>query len=302
MPLLGPLNPAQLLSSGRQGLALVSRRARPDHQAINGRAVMFSPQAIVRVYLYAVVAPSRFAPRPYDDGQVARAAAFVADAFPGVFGPVPANADERLTLFTVEAEDQCRERALYVHRTGLIELLWALAPQHIETDSVSYQIEAAEIAAVTLRLAAAISRRPYTEIARVGRGRRRFGRVDWWFHLATGVSGGDGARYWTGLRLDGQTPSRAEQQYPAAPPQGYGEKALFNSKRSQNPKDIARRLLTSVLAENGYYGFSNALEETVKRMSDAAPPPIAFGGWVAQPSRDEHVAPQPGVQRSEGRG
>jgi hypothetical protein len=46
------------------------------------RAVMFSPQVMVRVYLYVAVAPSRLAPRPYDDGLGGRADAFVEDAQP----------------------------------------------------------------------------------------------------------------------------------------------------------------------------------------------------------------------------
>lgn len=207
---------------------------------------------------------SRLAERPYDDGQVGRAAAFAEDAFPGVFSPVPASAEERLTLFTVEAEDQCRERALYVHRTGLVELLWALAPQLAEVDDGGFQISAGEIATVVTQLGAAIGRRPYSEIAKVGRGRRRFGRVDWWFHLATGISGDEGSRYWTGLVLEGQTPPRAGQQDPAAPPHGYCGQELRNSRRSQDPREIAQTLLTSVLAENGYYEFSNAIDATMK--------------------------------------
>lgn len=58
MPLFGPFNPAQLASAGRRAVADVTRRARPDHLAINrGRTVMFSPQVMRRVYLYAVLAP-----------------------------------------------------------------------------------------------------------------------------------------------------------------------------------------------------------------------------------------------------
>jgi hypothetical protein len=201
-----------------------------------------------------------------------------------VFSPVPASAEDRLTLFTVEAEDQCRERALYVHRTGLVELLWALAPQPVEGEGDGFQIDAAEIATIIVQLAAAIGRRPYSEIAKIGRGRRRFGRVDWWFHLATGVSGGEGSRYWTGLVIDGQTPPRAGQQYPAAPPHGYCGQELRNSRRSRDPHEIARALLARVLAENGYYEFSSAIDETMERVNPVGSALAASGEAAAQVS------------------
>jgi hypothetical protein len=119
--ILGPLNPIELLRGARRGVLSASRRLRPDHRAIAVRAVRFSPQNMVRLYLYVVVAPSRFTPtRPFDDHQVARARSFAADAFPEVFDAVPRSAEEPMTLFTVEGLDLSRERALYVYRTGLV--------------------------------------------------------------------------------------------------------------------------------------------------------------------------------------
>lgn len=264
MPILGPFNPAELAKATQRLALAATRRVRPDHRAITARAVRFSPQNMVRLYLYVVVGPSRFATRPFDDAQVRRAQAFVSDAFPGVFDAVPTTADESQTLFAVEGEDGCRERTLYVHRTGLIELLWALTPEQPNDEELV--IDTAEMTTVIAQLAGAVGRRPYAELSKAGRGRRRFARVDWWFHLATGVSGSTGPRYWTRLKFAGEGPPRAQGQYPAAPIDGYGWPRLRNSRRTKPADQVARTFLTELLAASGYYDFNHALTHTVERV------------------------------------
>jgi len=269
MPILGPLNPAQLLAGARRLVLAGTSRLRPDHQAIARREVRFSPANMARLYLYVVVAPSRSAPRNFDDGQVGRAGAFAEDAFPGVFPHVPAWADERLTLFTVEGADRMRERALYIHRTGLVELLWALTPEVRDADEPELLLGAGEMASVVAQLASAVGRRPYTEISNAGRGHRRFARVDWWFHLATATSGPNGSQHWTGLRFPGEGPRRAQNWSPAMPVDGYAWNELQNSKRSR-PSEVARAFLSALLGANGYYQFAEAMDVTVRQALLAA--------------------------------
>jgi hypothetical protein len=105
---------------------------------------------------------------------------------------------------------------LYVHRSGLVELLWALSAEQQESGVDELVLDVQEIAAVVAHLAAAVARRPYAEVSSGGRGRRRFARMDWWFSLTPYVSAADGGRAWTGLRFEGAAPPRAQHQQPAA--------------------------------------------------------------------------------------
>jgi hypothetical protein len=88
VPILSPLNPAEVVRAVRRGALSATARLGPDHRAIAMRAVRFSPDNAIRLYLYVVVAPNRFAPRTLDDGQVRRAQWFVDEAFPGVSNPL----------------------------------------------------------------------------------------------------------------------------------------------------------------------------------------------------------------------
>lgn len=272
MPVLGPVNPVELLRAARAGAKSAARRLQPDHRTITVRSVRFSPQNMVRLYLYVVVAPSRFAPRHFDDRQVARARAFASHAFPGVFEAVPRSAEEAMTLFAVEGDDHLRERALYVHRTGLVELLWAL---DYEDTGENLAIALEEMASVVIRMAAAIARPPYAELSRAGRGRRRRARVDWWFHVATNISAASGSRSWTELKFSAEMPPRARHDWAAAPADGYGWERLRNSRRNRRPEDVARSFLAEFLTANGYYEFSEALENTIAEASGSLEAPAA---------------------------
>lgn len=285
MSILGPLNPVQLLAAGRRLVLAGTRRIRPDHQAIARREVRFSPANMASLYLYVVVAPSRSAPRKFDGGQVRRARDFTEDAFTGVFPEVPEWADERLTLFTLEGPDRKRERALYVHRTGLVELLWALTPEERPGEEPDLLLDATEMAWVVAQLAAAVGRRAYAEISNAGRGRRRLARVDWWFHLATSISGANGSRTWTGLTFAGEAPRRARNWSPAMPTDGYAWKELMNSNRSLPPGEVARAFLTALLGANGYYEFADAVALTARQsLLGTGATPQLLGLHADQPS------------------
>jgi hypothetical protein len=143
MSVLGPLNPLELARTGRDAVAAFGRRVRPDHLSVRQRAVQwYAGGSMTHFFLYAVVAPSRSAPRAFDDGQVRRAQTFVTAAFPGLFPPTPAWGDDRFTLFAVEDADGSRLHQIYVHRTGLIELLWPLIPIHPDGDNSALLLDA----------------------------------------------------------------------------------------------------------------------------------------------------------------
>lgn len=259
MPLLGPLDPSQILSGAQRVWRLTTRRVRPDHQAIVCRDVRFVPQSMVRMYFYITVAPSRWAARPFDDGQVRRASTFARDVLPGVFGDVPTSADQNVTVFATEGNDGYREHQLLVHPTGLVEVLWMLSPGR---DLDHIWLDGCELASIVRQLAAAVGRHPYSELSRAGRGHRRFARVDWGFNLATGITEGGGHRPWKGIRFAGETPPRAQHDWPAAPPDGYVQMRLRNSRRRRDPAEVAEVFLTELAAANGYYEFALAVHKT----------------------------------------
>lgn len=275
MPILGPLDPAQLARSVRGAVVAAVQRLRPDHHSIASGSVQFYPTGMRRFYLYAAVAPSRSAARAFDERAVRRAAAFAANAFGGVFDATPSVADQDVTVFTVRGDDGPDERALYVHRSGLVELLWALAVAQPEGGGGELVLDASEIAAVLAHLAAAVGRRPYAEVSRAGRGRRRFARLDWSVNLAPYVSTADGERAWTALRFANAAPPRAQHQPPTTPPAGFGAQRLRNRRRKLAPVKVARVVLGEVLAANGYYEFTAAVEHTVARAAalEQLPPP-----------------------------
>jgi hypothetical protein len=290
MPILGPLDPAQLARSARGALVAAVQRLRPDHHTIATGSVQFYPTGMRRFYLYAAVAPSRSAAREFDERAVRRAGAFAADAFPGVFEGAPSLADQDTTVFTVRSDDGTDERALYVHRSGLVELLWALTAAQPEGGAEELVLDASEIAALLAHLAAAVGRRPYAEVSRAGRGRRRFARVDWSFNLAPYVSTADGERAWSDLRFAGEAPPRAQHQQPAAPPAGFGTQRLRSRRRKLAPVKVARVVLGEVLAANGYYEFTAAVEQTVTRGAalEALPAPgPVLAAASSEPSEEQ---------------
>ena len=214
-------------------------------------------------FLYAVVAPSRSAPRSFDDGQVRRAHAFAADTFPGVFPDTPTWADDRHTLFAVEDADGGRAHQLYVHRSGLVELLWPLTPARGQGDGSELYLDSGEIVGVVDRLAHGIAGDAYREISRTGRGRRRLARVDWWFHLAGSISDDTGQRPWTGLRFADAEPPRASHHWPAAPVRGYAGDQLAYVRRRTPARHVAATVLSEIVKANGYYDFADSVEQTV---------------------------------------
>jgi hypothetical protein len=266
VPIVGPFNPAQLISVVRRSALVATRRVRPDHRAVALRSVTFSPMSMGRLYLYVVLAPSRYAPRPFDPQQVSRAQAFATDAFPGVFDTVPNYADDSQVLFAVEAADGYRERALYIHPTGAVELLWALTCEE-EDDEI--RLDATEMTTLIAQVADAVGRRPWTELSKAGRGYRRFARVDWNFNLATRVAGDAGPRAWTGLTFVGEAPPRASGQSPGAPVGGYGRARLRNSRRTKPGEEIARIFLAEMLTASGYYEFDHAISRTIESVRAA---------------------------------
>jgi hypothetical protein len=266
-----------------------AQRLRPDHHTIATGSVQFYPTGMRRFYLYAAVAPSRSAARAFDERAVRRAGAFAADAFPAVFEPPPSIADQDTPVFTVRGDNGADERALYVHRTGLVELLWALTVEQPEGGGGELALDASEIAAVLARVAGAIGRRPYAEVSRAGRGRRRFARVDWSVNLAPYVSTADGERAWSALRFADAAPPRAQHQQPVAQPGGFGAQRLRNRRRKLAPIKVARVVLGELSAANGYYEFTAAVEQTLARATalPELPPPGPVLAAASEPSEEQ---------------
>ncbi|MGP0100040.1 MAG: hypothetical protein ACLPUT_00250 [Solirubrobacteraceae bacterium] len=290
MPILGPLDPSQLFRTARGAVLGAARRLRPDHHTIAIRSVQFYPTGMRRFYLYAAVAPSRSAARAFDERAVRRAGAFAADAFAGVFDTTPSITDQDTTLFTVRGDDGADERALYVHRSGLVELLWALTVEQPEGAGEELALDASEIAAVLTRVAGAVGRRPYSELSRAGRGPRRLARVDWAVNLASYVSTADGERAWSALRFADATPLRAQHQQPAARPGGFGAQRLRNRRRKLAPIKVARVVLGELAAANGYYEFTSAVEQTLARaaaLPELPPPGPALAAAGSEPSEGQ---------------
>jgi hypothetical protein len=219
--------------------------------------------SMTHFFFYVVVAPSRSAPRAFDDGQVGRSRDFVTAAFPDVFAQTPVWADDRLTLFAVEDRDGGRLHQLYIHRTGLIELLWPLTPLQSEEDDSTRVLDAGEIVRVVDQLVGAVASDVYRGISHAGRGRRRVARVDWWFQLAGSVSGDTGQCPWTALRFAGEAPPRAAHHWPAAPIYGYAGEQLASVRRDMPAREIAAILLSEIVKANGYYDFAARVEHTV---------------------------------------
>jgi hypothetical protein len=205
-----------------------------------------------------------------------------------VFEPDPSLANQEVTVFSLAAADGAAERALYVHRTGLVELLWALGPDAGKGDELL--LDAQEIAAVVARLARAVARRPYAEISKAGRGRRRFARVDWGFNLEADVSFPEGSRPWTGLKFPGAAPPRARDQHLSASPAGYGHEQLRNRRRGSPASEIAGVLLGEILAANGYYQFTTAVDQAVDsalQLPQLPAPQHALEPGPGEPSDDQ---------------
>jgi hypothetical protein len=307
MPLLGPINPLELARGVRAATSSASQRLRPDHLAIRQHAVQWYVGApMTHFFLYAAVAPSRSMPRASDDGQVGRALTFVVDAFPKVFPETPAWADDRYTLFATEDPQGGRVHQLYVHRTGLIELLWALTPHPPAASAADPQLDAGEIVRVVGQLATAVAGDAYREISRAGRGRRRFARVDWWFQLTTSVSGDGSQRHWSGLKFTQAPPPRAAHQWPAAPLNGYAAEGLGHVRRQTPSFEIANALLGEVVKANGYYAFADSVEETVRatlqnrRELNVGPPAqIGHGGEIDAPDHASGLGSSPAEHPTE---
>lgn len=179
----------------------------------------------------------------------------------GVFPTVPLTAEASLTTLGARTEDGAFERALHVRPTGLVELLWALSPHRGDGDQLL--LDATEIVAVSMPLAAAVGRAPYADLSSIGSGRRRFGRVDWQFGVATAISTADGLRYWNALRFPDTTPPRAAHDRGFMPPIGCGSEALRSSRRSTSANVVACILLEELLKGNGYYAYGAAIEATI---------------------------------------
>lgn len=248
------------------------RRVRPDHRAISLRQIRVHPDAMARHYLYVSVAPSRWAMRPSDDEAVARAQAFAARIFPGVFASRPASSNADVVVFRSDSgeESSVWERRLLVHRTGLVELLWAVDLVSMP-DGDGELLPILDVLRPLQALATGVATAEYARLSRLHCPWRRFARVDWWLAVTTSTATQTGPRCWRGVSFPGAAPERSQHDRGYMPRGGYGDRALKSSSRRGAPGRVPVVLLRELLQANGYFNADAAVAETLAAL-EASPP------------------------------
>jgi hypothetical protein len=246
------VNPVQLVNVATRAWRVASARTRADHSTLDLRQVRFAPQSMTRYYLYAATAPSRRTAREWDDDQVARAQQFARSFITDAWVDAPETADQEVTIFRERAPDGSADRALYVHRNGLVELLWALGCEL--DDEGRRELDVTELAHVTVAFAVAVAGREYRNVCRTTRRPLSARRTDWLLQVSTAVSTSEGQHLWDALHFPGEAPSRAMGSRASAPLNGYGSGALRSLRRRKAPARVPATLLKEFMATNGYYG------------------------------------------------
>lgn len=281
---MSPVSPGEvpgLVRWARDGCRWVLRRVRPDHTTIRSQSMRPNHFGMLRLFVYAAVAPSRACPRPLDDQAARRAVAFSQRAAPDAFGDQPDVADGSRSLFFCEDSDGIRERALAVDRTGLVELLWSVELWP-DTDG-QLVLRAVDVVRPLLTLADAIAREEYSELSGLDRSWRRFGRVDWSFAMACAMSGSEGRKTWSRIELPGEQPPRATGHRGGEfPLQGI---QAWSISRSAGQAAVGEFLIRLLLA-NGYHELGETVQATVLAATGED------GGIAAAEGRSSHAEPR----------
>jgi hypothetical protein len=158
---------------------------------------------------------------------------------------------------------------MYVHPTGLVELMWELPVPDDEAGDV--WVLGSEIARRVMKLADAVSTEAYAQVSALARPARRRARVDWHFDIATRINGTNGPRNWTGIEFVGEQPPRTRQEWVDPPTYGYDGGKFWSRRRRTTDADLATLLLERLAADSGYHDCQAAVARTVA----AAQGPIA---------------------------
>jgi hypothetical protein len=213
--------------------------------------------------LHAAVAPSRRI-RPEEFGE--RAATLA-----GALGlpTIPHRAGTDGQRFARIDASGAPTHSLFVTRSGVLELLWAL--EAVPTDDGARAVRALDACTQLARFAGLVGGTDYAHVLAASRWRRaRHARVDWILGVTTATGSVDGADGWRDIQVVGPQPDRASgQTYGFMEPAGYGRK-LRAIKRSHERADIVRALLTDWLHANGYLRTAGTVEATVNAAIAAA--------------------------------
>jgi hypothetical protein len=221
---------------------------------------------MTRHYLYVALAPSRSATRRADDRSVSRAREFARLALPGVFPDQPSYSDRDLVVFTAGDGVTGPARRLTVHRTGLVELLWAV---DLDDDDGRLMLPIMDVLQPVLALAAAAATPEYSQLGTLARPWRRLGKLDWWIAVTTDVPTSDGPIAWSGVLFPCDPPARSAHDRGQMPPGGYGADALRSLRRRKAIDRVPRVLLGELLQANGYFEADAVIEHTLAASHDA---------------------------------
>jgi len=260
VPLLGPLDPFRALTTLRSDAARVARAVQPDHTTLNERSLRTYSGVMTHAFLHAAVAPSRRVRPCATDDLVERGAALAADLG---LPPVPYLAGANSQRF-IEGDDTGSEaRSLFVTRSAVLEMLWAL--EQLPTEDGGWAVRAVDACSQLARFVALVRGDDYGRLLRGSRRMRVFDpRVDWTLGITATTAGDAGQRGWRDIIVIGPQPDRASGHvFGFMPPHGYGAQRLHNVKRKLGPDRIVRVMLEEWLRANGYIRASGAVDRTV---------------------------------------
>lgn len=261
MPIFGPVDPLHLAHAFRGAGQSVTRRLRADHLTLNDRSLRSYGGVMAHAYLHAAVAPSRRI-RPLDGDAMAEAAASCA-RFLGL-PSMPAMSGAHSQRFETSDSEGASTRSLFVTRSGVLEILWAL--KQTPTDDASWSVSAVDACGALARFSALVQSDIYGDM--LGSSRRArvlHSRVDWSLGVAPTTMSNNGSRGWRDIIVDGPQPDRATNHpYGFIPPGGYGARRLHDVKRTLATREILQTLLAEWLQANGYLRSGSAIERTVE--------------------------------------
>lgn len=260
MPILSPIDPLRLPQMLRSAASAITRAVRADHITLNQRSLRSYSGVSTHAYLHAAVAPSRRI-RPLGADAFADAAASFAESLG--LPHVPTMAGTGSQRFETPGDDGAPTRELFLTRSGVVELLWALEQR--QTDDASWSVSALDACAALARFTELIRGEGYGRMLGQSRWSQRWhSRVDWSLGVLPSTMRENGPRGWRDIVVEGPQPDRATNQaFGFMPPHGYGAQRLWNVKRSLDAHEVLQTLLCEWLQANGYLHTGSAVQRTI---------------------------------------
>ncbi len=216
-------------------------------------------------HLYAVVACCpRHRRRPITWAVTRESAwAFVAEAFPGTFLPVPAEYGDHLVSFEVPGDggvDDTWRRRIRIHSGGVIELLWRLPDP--APDPAGPALPLVEMCRPITLLATAVHHGAYARLFPRPFGRRR--RMQWFAGAGIGMTLDGNYLRCERIAFPGREPGfRANRAYVAT--EGY----CYDMRQSAAPADLIRLILEDQLRRSGYDDTGGAIDDALAALESS---------------------------------